>query len=92
MPAAYLGYSTSNHQLATWKHLELSKNEKNINFSAPFNFTLLMPYNKMVLNRDLLNLKYFLALFDGDEKIQESDWIYFKIKNSKSLLSQTSPD
>ena len=92
MPAAYSGYSTSNYQLATWKDLELSENEVNINVSAPFNFTLLMPYNKMVLNRDLLNLKYFLALFDGDEKIQESDWIYFKIKNSKSLLSQTSPD
>jgi hypothetical protein len=92
MPAAYLGYSTSNCQLATWKDLELSENEVNINVSTPFNFTLLMPYNKMVLNRDLLNLKYFLALFDGDEKIQESDWIYFKIKNSKSLLSQTSPD
>ena len=92
MPAAYLGYSTSNHQLATWKDLELSENEVKINFFPPFNFSLLMPYNKMGLNRDLLNLKYFLALFDGDEKIQESDWIYFKIKDIKSLLSQTSPD
>ncbi len=92
MPASYPGYSTSNYQLATWKDIEPTENETNINLSAPYNFNLLMPYNKMGLNRNLLNLKYFLSLFDGDEKIQESDWIYFRITDSRLLLSQSLPN
>ncbi|MDB5012251.1 MAG: hypothetical protein JWQ25_453 [Daejeonella sp.] len=88
MPAAHRGYSTSNYQLATWKDLELDGDDVRINHNAPYDLMLLMPYNKMGLNRDLLNLKYFLALFDGNEKIQESDWIFFKIAYSKPLFEQ----
>lgn len=88
MPASHRGYSTSNYQLATWKDLELDQDEAHININSPYNLTLVMPYNKMGLNRDLLNLKYFLAIFDGDEKIQESDWVFFKIVYSKSLFHQ----
>lgn len=84
MPAFYKGYSTSDLHLATWKDFEFGEDDLLIGGTST-SLSLFLPYNKMGLNRDVLNLKYFVAVFNGDEKIQESDWIYFKLDTPKFL-------
>jgi hypothetical protein len=85
MPAFYKGYSTSDFHLATWKDFEFCEDDLLVGDNGA-SLSLFLPYSKMGLNRDILNLKYFVAIFDGDEKIQESDWIYFKLNTPEFLV------
>jgi hypothetical protein len=73
-------YNTSNGNVSTGTDIQPCCDITNYSLGDYYDFYLFIPYSELHLDSgDFYNLKFYVVIWENNNKIQESDWITFTV-------------